>query len=95
MKRNDQLQAEWFIRSQMRGIHIKKPVYMVYKWFEKDRRRDLDNISSYGRKIIQDSLVRLGILKDDGWKQITGFRDEFYVDKVEPRIEVIIEEHER
>lgn len=25
------------------GIHIKRPVKMVYRWYERDRRRDLDN----------------------------------------------------
>ena len=61
---------------------------MKYRWYEKDRRRDLDNVSSYGRKVIQDALVETGILQNDGWKQITGFADDFYVDKKYPRIEV-------
>lgn len=75
---------------QLGDIHIKKPVKMVYRWYEKDRRRDLDNISSFGRKVIQDALVEAGILPDDGWKYIIGFTDEFYVDKKYPRIEVTI-----
>lgn len=36
---------------------------MRYRWFEKDRRRDLDNVSSFGRKVIQDALVECGVLK--------------------------------
>lgn len=67
------------------------PVFMAYTWFEKNKRRDKDNIA-FGRKFIQDALVKAGYLKDDGWDEIVGFSDSFRVDKKEPRIEVIIEE---
>lgn len=65
---------------------------MRYKWFEKNRRRDLDNVSSFGRKVIQDALVQAHTIQNDGWKEITGFSDEFFVDARNPRIEVEIEE---
>ena len=67
---------------------------MHYHWVEKDRRRDKDNVSGYGRKVIQDSLVKAGYLRNDGWGEIVGFTDTFSVDKGRPRIEVIIEEME-
>lgn len=76
----------------MRGVQIDKPVFMEYTWVEKNRRRDLDNISSFGRKVIQDALVTAGVLKDDGWKYVVGFSDRFQVDKDNPRIEVKIKE---
>ena len=41
--------------------------------------------------MIQDALVHTNVLKNDGWKEITGFRDEFHVDSNNPRIEVEIE----
>ena len=64
---------------------------MTYRWYEPDGRRDLDNISSFGRKAIQDALVETHVLKNDGWKEIICFKDEFYVDRNNPRIEVEIE----
>lgn len=79
------------IYEQLGRLRIQKPVYMRYTWFEKNRRRDLDNISSFGRKVIQDALVEAKILKNDGWKEITGFSDRFAVDSENPRIEVEIE----
>lgn len=82
------------VRQCMRGIQIDKPVYMEYTWYEKNKRRDLDNISSFGRKVIQDSLVHTHVLKNDGWKEIIGFSDTFYVDAINPRIEVLIREVE-
>ncbi len=63
---------------------------MLYRWYEPSRRRDLDNISAFGRKVIQDGLVQAGVLENDGWKQICGFVDEFFVDTEHPRIEVYI-----
>lgn len=82
------------IRQCMRGVSVKKPVFMEYTWYEPNKRRDKDNISSFGRKVIQDALVRCGVLKDDGWKYVVGFSDRFEVDKINPRIEVLIKEIE-
>lgn len=80
------------IKQQLRGVKIRNPVSMRYCWIEKDRRRDLDNISSFGRKVIQDALVDSGVLKDDGWDYIKSFSDDFSVDPHNPRIEVEIQE---
>lgn len=82
------------IRRCLRGIEIRNPVHMRYHWYEKNSRRDLDNISSFGRKVIQDALVKSGVLQNDGWKDIVGFDDAFYIDKNNPRIEVEIVEIE-
>lgn len=79
------------IRRCLGRIRIDKPVFMEYRWIERNKRRDLDNIT-FGRKIIQDSLVQCGVLKDDGWKYVVGFSDRFEVDKGNPRIEVLIKE---
>lgn len=80
------------IYEQLGRTRIKKKIKMQYKWYEPNSRRDLDNISSFGRKVIQDALVNAKIITDDEWKNIIGFSDEFYVDKENPRIEVVIEE---
>lgn len=71
---------------------LKEPVIMHYTWFESDRRRDKDNISAFGRKIIQDALVQIKALKNDGWANIEGFTDSFQVDAKNPRVEIEIEE---
>lgn len=80
------------IRQCMRGVKIDRPVEMHYTWYEPNKRRDHDNVSSFGRKVIQDALVDVGVLKDDGWKYVVGFSDRFEVDKGNPRIEVRIKE---
>lgn len=92
MKARNEALVKLAIKQQMRGIRIEEPVFMEYRWYEKNRRRDLDNISSFGRKVIQDALVQMHVLQNEGWKEIEGFSDEFFVDAENPRIEVLIRE---
>ena len=80
------------IYEQLGRLRIKKPVYMTYTWYEPNKRRDLDNVSSFGRKVIQDALVETRVLENDGWKNIVGFQDNFYIDADNPRVEVVIRE---
>lgn len=95
MKRKWENMIVLLIKSQLRGKQCKRPVVMRYLWVEKDRRRDMDNISSMGRKLIQDALVKAGTLQNDGWAQINSFSDAFAVDKKRPRVEVEITEIEQ
>lgn len=83
------------IYEQLGRTRINGKIKMRYKWFEPNTKRDLDNVSSFGRKVIQDALVKAKIITDDGWKNILGFSDEFHVDKKNLRIEVVIEEIEK
>lgn len=94
MKRKNAQKVLQVIYEQLPRVRIEKPVTVTYTWYEKDRRRDLDNVSSFGRKVIQDALVKAGVLRNDGWKEIRGFSDRFAVDADNPRIEVEIEETE-
>ena len=70
---------------------IRFPVHVEITWYEKDRRRDPDNIAS-AKKYILDSLVEPGVFPDNGWKYVKGFTDNFEIDKKRPRIEVTIHE---
>ncbi len=90
MKADNEAVVKAAITRSLRGVYIQKKVRMEYLWVEKNQRRDLDNISSFGRKVIQDELVKSRILQNDGWANIIGFSDSFAVDKQDPRIEVRI-----
>lgn len=68
---------------------LKLPIELHIDWYAKDRRTDPDNIAS-AKKFILDGMVTSGLLKNDGWGEIVGFRDNFYVDAKNPRIEVKI-----
>lgn len=92
MKRKWQTAVAAALRRQLRRA-LREPVIMRYTWYERDRRRDKDNISAFGRKVIQDAMVRdLRVLRNDGWANIESFSDRFRVDKLHPRIEIEIEE---
>lgn len=90
MKQTDQLRIVKDLRRQLRGRKIIAPVFLRYQYFEKNRRRDLDNISGYFHKVFQDALVAGHVLPNDSWTYIVGFSDDFFVDRKNPRIEVEI-----
>lgn len=92
MKSSDEAIVILAIRKCLKGVRIEKQVEMEYLWVERNSRRDMDNISSWGRKVIQDALVHTHVLQNDGWKNIKGFSDSFLVDPDNPRIEVRIRE---
>ena len=52
MKRDAQSYIAWYIKRDLRGVRIKRPVVLSYTWWEKDRRRDKDNIA-FAKKFIR------------------------------------------
>lgn len=95
LKKEAQRTVELCARTQLRKFRPTGPVWMKYTWYERNKRRDKDNISSFGRKVIQDGLVKVGVLENDGWKHVEGFSDRFQVDEKRPRVEVEIIEVEK
>ena len=90
LKKTAQRTVELCAKTQLRRFRPTGLVWMKYTWYEPNRRRDKDNISSFGRKVIQDALVKVGVLENDGWAHVDGFSDRFKVDKKNPRIEIEI-----
>ena len=78
---------------QARLRPILAPVVIQYEWVEANRRRDKSNIAA-GKKLIEDTLVRAGVLMGDGWRDVVGFADSFAVDKKRPGVRVSIREAE-
>jgi Holliday junction resolvase RusA-like endonuclease len=95
MKKESQNIISMYILNHMRKVHIDKPIYLKYRFYERSKRRDLDNISGYFHKVFQDALVRCGTIHNDNWHYIVGFSDEFYIDNKNPRIEIEIIETEK
>ena len=77
------------IIQQARIKPVTAPVTIRYGWSEPNRRRDLSNIAA-GKKLVEDALVRAGILHNDGWKEMVGFTDLFVVDKKHPGVRVTL-----
>ena len=92
LKKDTQKLIIWRIKQQLRGVRISVPVVFKYSFYEPNKRRDMDNVSAFAHKTVQDSLVLAGVLKNDGWKNIIGYADWFYCDPNNPRIEITITE---
>lgn len=88
----NKLKREWMKTIQWELVAGKilpvSKAFFRFTWHEASRRRDLDNITAGGRKLILDALVLSGILEDDGWDEVSGWSDEFRVSKELPGVEV-------
>lgn len=91
MKKQSEKIISAYIKQQLKGVHFEGIVKLSFRWYEPNKKRDLDNIC-FAKKFILDALVSNKIIVADGWKGVIGFTDEFFVDKENPRIEVDIEE---
>ena len=89
MKSDAQQICELYMaKAKRKKVHFEKADISIV-WYEKNKRRDKDNIS-FGRKFIFDALQSMGILDNDGWGQIAEIRERFEVDKGNPRIEILL-----
>lgn len=75
--------------TQLGTWQAENPVFVVFHWVEKDKRRDHDNVA-FAKKFILDALVKTGVLKGDGWKHVIGFIDLFSIDSKMAGVEVTI-----
>ena len=80
-----------FIKKAKLG-QITKPCEIHITWVEPNRKRDVDNIQS-AQKYILDALVKEGILKNDTQKWVRQITHKILVDE-EPRILVVFKEIE-
>lgn len=92
MKKRAEEVIGWYIKSQIPEIYFDCVVSLNFRWYEPNRKRDLDNIC-FAKKFILDALVNNGTIKADGWQGVVGFTDQFFVDVENPRIEVDIERY--
>jgi hypothetical protein len=70
---------------------LKMPVDVTCTWVTKNLRKDPDNVSA-GIKFVLDGLVQAGVLPGDGRKQISSISHRFGVDKLNPRVEIVLTE---
>ena len=70
---------------------VTKPVKVIFHWYEKSRKRDVDNIS-HGCKYLLDGLVEASVLEDDSQRHVPHLEHHFDFDKDNPRVVVTIDE---
>jgi len=56
---------------------ISVPIKVSINWIEKHKKRDLDNISGGGTKVLMDGLVLAGVIQNDTRRFVTGFEHFF------------------
>lgn len=94
LKKAEQERCQWaMVEAKRKKVYFDTCTVKI-TWYEPNTRRDMDNISGFGRKVIFDALQTMGILKNDGWKQIKSITEYWAVDKKNPRIEVVLESEE-
>lgn len=69
---------------------ITGPVHLHFAWREESRRRDVDGISAFAQKVIQDALVKEKILPDDSQRWVKGHSHSYTVDKINPGVTVYL-----
>ena len=89
-KRENQDRVCWAIR-QARLKPVSGCVGLSIHWIEPNARRDKDNVRS-AVKYILDALVEMGIIKNDGWKDVGYIHDHYMVNRENPRVIVQLEE---
>lgn len=78
---------ELFIKAEIHNAKVRKtlsalnqPVFVVFEWHEKTKRRDSDNIA-FAKKFILDAMQSAGIIPNDNRKYVKGFSDVIVDDK--------------
>jgi len=75
-KKEQTQRVEWF--AKMAKVPKYEKAFISFRWMEPNMKRDPDNVVA-ARKFILDGLVEQGVLPNDGWKQVLGFRDDWAV----------------
>lgn len=74
-KRIDELCEAYMLPIKTKAIEeCKEPVIILFEWNEKSKRRDLDNVYS-AKKYILDALQKIGILENDNYRHVKGVYD--------------------
>lgn len=82
----------WYIR-EAKLEPVKAPVHVEIAWYEPNRRRDVDNITS-AVKFVLDALVREGVLQDDSQRWVRAIAHFICIDHEHPRVVVTLTEEE-
>lgn len=65
------------------------PVHVEFNWHSSNQKKDIDNVA-FAKKFILDGMVEAKFIENDSRKFVSSFSDNFYIDKDNPRIEVVV-----
>ena len=85
--------ARLIIRAaKLKPFPAKTKVWITTTFYAPNQRKDPSNISAGYHKIVEDALQEEGILANDGYKNVAGYAERFFVDRDNPRIDVELTE---
>ena len=85
-KDNENIVIYYIKRFKLKKVD-KYPIKIKIDWYEKNRKRDIDNIT-FATKFILDGIVKAEIMQNDSQKYVNEIEHHIYIDKENPRIEV-------
>jgi Holliday junction resolvase RusA-like endonuclease len=88
VKKKTQRQIILILRPQVKGRNFTEKVNIRIEYYEKDMRRDEDNVMS-AAKFILDALQDIGLIQNDSRKYV-HLTQEVFTDRKNPRIEITI-----
>lgn len=80
MKQESEELVKWAIRlHKAKGnlTNVAGSFIVDFEWSERTRKRDPDNVSAFGKKVILDALQVTGVIQNDSPKYVKGFSDKF------------------
>lgn len=86
--------AKVILAAHIAKVPSMQRVHMSYQHFEPNRRRDPSNFCSGAQKMIEDALIKVGVIPNDGWNNIASFDHRWQVSKNKPGVCVFIAEAE-
>ncbi len=87
MKKDNETIVIYYIKRFKLKKVDKYPIKIKIDWYEKNRKRDIDNIT-FATKFILDGIVKAEIMQNDSQKYVNEIEHHIYIDKDNPRIEV-------
>lgn len=82
------------IQRDLKGVRIDNPIRCNYRIFVKDKMHDRGNVYASLEKSFLDALQQRKVIKNDTFDLVLDSTFHTEVDRLNPRIEVIIEEME-
>lgn len=91
-KQNTNICALYLKQAKTKGLeitHDQYPLQIIFRWYAADKRKDLDNIA-FAKKYIMDAMQKVGLIENDGYKQVQEYTDIYLIDSKKPRVEIEI-----
>jgi hypothetical protein len=79
--KGNRLKQQWtdFVAYSVLHLNPVESADFIFTWYEENKKRDPDNITGYGCKVIFDGLITGKVLKNDGWKQVKSITHKFEI----------------